>query len=76
MSETHRLLNASSGPVQLHLRGDVLVVPPLGEAQLTADELEDGQIRELRRQGVLTALAQPEPPKTTPRKRRRRSDGL
>jgi hypothetical protein len=56
MSHSHRLLNTTTRPVELHLTAGVTVIPALEETTCTPDDLSLGQVRVLRRNGVLTDL--------------------
>lgn len=56
MSADHRLSNTTSRPVQLHLAGDVTVVPAFGVITCPEEALADRQVQVLRRKGVLAVL--------------------
>jgi len=54
-----RVVNQRDQPVELHLVGGVVVVPPLGTAEISESDLDASQIRQLRRQShlVVTPVA-------------------
>jgi len=58
------LANTSTRPVELHLTAGVVVIPPMGTIECTAEDLELGQVRVLSRRGVLVIrpVAAPEQP--------------
>lgn len=62
----HRVTNRQNQPVELHLPSGLIVLPPRGEADVDASDLESPQLRVLRKGRRITAEeiapAAPAPP--------------
>jgi hypothetical protein len=76
---SYRVSNPRSQPVELHLGGRVLVVPPYGQAEVSQSEAAAPQLKLMARHGMValasilppaSALEQPAP-KEKPRSRKK-----
>lgn len=78
----YRIINQRSQPVELHCGHDVVVLPPLGEAEVDETARDSPQVETLARRGLVAVhRIEPPPPEPdagtprSPRRRRRGGDG-
>lgn len=69
---SHIVLNQRDQPVELHGAGGVVVVPPRGQVEVSADDVVSPQLQALVQRRVLVVRPAPPPAEETPPAPKRR----